>query len=176
MKFQRRWLVLILALTTFGCAPLTSRPLLELSEREGQFYRELGPTLLEGQDTFHITADALITSTANRKAAIMRREAAAERQAVYESLAIPNPPRERVEKAIGELVSGNVAVHAMVDKQKEAAETRVQAIVKAFGALDMSLGTIMENHQAIHGYLSARRHILGRPGSSALLPFKSSPS
>jgi hypothetical protein len=172
MKFQAKSLVLIFALITFGCAPLTSRTLLELSEREGQFYRELHPAVLEAQDTFRITADALITSTANRKAAIMRREAAAARQVVYESLAVPNPSKEKVEEAIGKLVGGNVAVHAMVDKQKEAAQMRVQAIDKTFEALDTSLGTIMENQQAIHGYLRARRRSFGRPGSSALFPFK----
>ena len=174
MKFRGKSLVLIVALITFGCAPLTSRALLELSEQEGQFYRDLHPALLEAQETFRVTADALVTSTANRKAAIMRREAAASRQAVYESLVAPNPSEEKVEGAIGKLVGGNIAVHAMVDKQKEAAQIRIQAIDKTFEALDRSLGVIMENQQGIHGYLRARGHIFGRPGSSALFPFKTS--
>ena len=172
MKPQRRWMILVLTLVTFGCAPLTSQALLELSEREGQLYRGLQPALVEAQDTFRITADALITSNANRKAAIMRREAAAERQAIYESLAVPNPPKDIVEEAIGKLVRSNVAVQTMADRQKEAAQKRIQAIVKTFEALDTTLGTVRENQQLIHGYLKARRQIFGRPGESALLPYK----
>jgi hypothetical protein len=38
--------------------------------------------------------------------------------------------------------------------------------------LDTTLGAIKNNHQVIYGYLKVRRQIVGRPGGSAFLPFK----
>ncbi len=171
MKSQVKWILVALALVSFGCAPLTPRALLELSEREGQFYRELQPALVEAGDTFRITAGALITSTVSRQAAIMRREAAPARQVLYESLAKPDLPAGKVEKAVMELVEANTSVQVMTGKQKEAAGERVRAIVQTFETLDMTLGPIRENQQAIHSYLGARKRIFGGPGKSAFLPF-----
>jgi chromosome segregation ATPase len=172
MRSGRRWLVGVFALVTLGCAPLTSQSLLNLSEREGQFYRKLKPALIEAKDTFRITGDALITGTVRGKAAMMREEAAAERKDIYKALSEPNPSKETVEKAIGKLCSLNASVDAMIEKQKEAGNTRSEAIVKTFETLDTVLETLTENHQMICGYLKARRQIFGRPGSSVILPFK----
>jgi hypothetical protein len=172
MKSRRKWAVLVFALVAFGCAPITSRALLDLSEREGEFYQKLQPALLEAKDTFRLTGDQLITGNAMLKASAMYLEAETESQAIWESLAVPNPSKAAVEKAIKKLVSMNTSVDAMVDKQKEAGKTKVEAVVKTFGALDTTLGTIKENHQIIYGYLKARRQIFGRPGSLAFLPFK----
>jgi len=174
MKSRKRWIILVFVLVTFGCSPLTSGALVELSRHEGEFYGKLQPALVEAKDTFRVTANALITGTASRKAAAMRREATAERQTIYQSLAASNPPQETVEKAIGRLVSMNAAVDAMVDKQTEAAKTRVEAIAKTFDALDATLGRIRENHQVLQGHLGARRHIFARPGSPAFVSFKTS--
>jgi len=171
MKSQGKWILVALALVSFGCAPLTPRALLELSEREGQFYRELQPALVEAGDTFRITADALITSTVSRQAAIMRREAAPARQVLYESLAKPDLPAGKVEKAVMELVGANKAVQVKTSKQREAAGERIQAIAQTFETMDMTLAAIRENQQAIHSYLEARRRIFGGPGKSAFLPF-----
>jgi hypothetical protein len=171
MRSRGIWILVAMGLMSFGCATLTPRALLELSEREGQFYRELQPALVEAGDTFRITADALITRTVSRQAAIMHREAAPVRKVLYESLAKPDPPAGRVEKAIKDLVEANTAVEVMIDKQKEAAQLRVQAITETFEALDMTLGAIKENQQAIHSYLVARKRIFGGPGKSAFLPF-----
>lgn len=172
MKSRRKWTVLAFALIAFGCAPITSRALLDLSEREGEFYLKLRPTLVEAKDTFRTTGDQLITGNAMLKASAMYLVGANESQAIYKSLAAPNPPKETVEKAVGKLVSMTAAVDAMVDKQNKAGKMRIEAIEKTFDALDKTLGTIKENHQVIHAYLKARRQIFGRSVSSVFLPFK----
>lgn len=171
MKSQHRWLLVALPLIAFGCAPTPSRTLLELSEREGQFYRELRPALVQARDTLEITADALITSTANRQAAIMRREAATTRQAIYESLAGAEPSSAAVAKAIGDLATTNAAVEATIEKEKAAGQQRIVALVQTFQALDTTLGVITENQQAIHGYIEGRKRLFGGPGRSAFFPF-----
>lgn len=172
MKSRTKWGVLLFVAVAFGCAPITSRALLDLSELEGEYYRKLQPTLVEAKDTFRTTGDQLVTGNAMLKASAMYLEAETESQAIYKSLAVPNPSKEAVEKSIRKLVTISTSVDAMVAKQKEAGKIRIEAVAKAFGALDTTLGTIRENHHVIHGYLKARRQIVGRPGSSGFLPSK----
>lgn len=171
MKPQGTWPLVTLVLVACGCAPIPSRALLELSEREGRFYHELRPALVQARDTFDLTADALITSTANRQAAITRREATPTRQAIYESLAAPDPSTGAVEMAIRDLITANVAIQVRIEKEKAAGQQRLVAIVQTFEALDTTLGAITENQQAIHGHLEGRRRLFGGPGRSAFLPF-----
>ncbi|NIQ37685.1 MAG: hypothetical protein GTN81_03745 [Proteobacteria bacterium] len=172
MKSREKWRVIGLLLITSGCAPLASRDLLKVSEEETRFYKELRPALVQAQDTFRVTSDALITSTTRRRAAIMRRQAAADRQAIYRSVAVPDPPTGSVEGAIEKLAEANAAVRAKTENEKEAGELRANAILDTFKALDTTLEGITRNQQAIHAYLGARRRAFGGPGRSAFLPYR----
>jgi hypothetical protein len=163
--------LMMLTLLTFGCSPIPSKALVALSEREGQFYSELRPALGEARNTFQVTADALVTNRVERQAAIMRREAAPRRLAIYEALASPNPTAKSVGKAIGDLALANAAVQAMLDKESEAAQLRMRTIDEAFATSNTALDKIMENQRALHGYLRARRHIFGGPGRSAFFQY-----
>lgn len=170
MKSQGKWILVALALVSFGCAPLTPRALLELSEREGQFYRELQPALVEAGDTFRITAEALISRTVYRQAAIIRREAATSRQTIYESLAEPNLPKGEVNKAIEALASANTSVQRKMDMLEETTQLRIRAIEETFVALDTVLQAIRENQNVIHSYLRKRKGILGGREKPVFLP------